>query len=252
MSICWLLTFIGRRFIFLQTWRASLIPIVAIPISLVGTFTVLSAIGYSLNNLSLFGLVLAIGIVVDDAIIVIENVERIMTEEGKPPKEAALKAMEEVSGPVIAVVLVLAAVFVPVGFLGGLSGQMYRQFAITIAVSVGISGLVALTLTPALCAVFLKPREKQPNWFFRKFNAMFDKATGAYLWGVDLLLRRVVLGLILFVGVLAATWFVSQQVPGGLVPQEDQGYIFTTYKLPPAASERSSSINMETMTRMPP
>ncbi|MES1926453.1 multidrug efflux RND transporter permease subunit [Salinisphaera sp. T31B1] len=233
-------------FLFLQNIRATLIPLLAIPVSVIGTFAGMYALGFSINLLTLFGLILAIGIVVDDAIIVIENVERIMEEEGLPPKKAAIKAMEEVSGPVIAVVLVLAAVFVPVGFLGGLSGQMYRQFAITIAVSVGISGLVALTLTPALCAVFLKPREKEPNWFFRKFNAMFDKATGAYLWGVDLLLRRVVFGLLLFVGVLVATWAVSTQVPGGLLPQEDQGYIFATYKLPPAASlQRTEAVRNE-------
>ena len=223
-------------FLFLQNWRATLIPLLAIPVSVIGTFAGMYALGFSINLLTLFGLILAIGIVVDDAIIVIENVERIMTEEGKPPKQAAIQAMEEVSGPVIAVVLVLAAVFVPVGFLGGLSGQMYRQFAITIAVSVAISGLVALTLTPALCALFLKPREKEPNWFFRKFNAMFDKATGAYLWGVDLLLKRAILGIVLFVAVIGATWLVSQRVPGTLVPQEDQGYIFATYNLPPAAS----------------
>jgi len=223
-------------FLFLQNLRATLIPLIAIPVSVIGTFAGMYALGFSINLLTLFGLILAIGIVVDDAIIVIENVERIMEEEGKSPRDATIKAMEEVSGPVIAVVLVLTAVFVPVGFLGGLSGQMYRQFAITIAVSVGISGLVALTLTPALCAVFLKPREKEPNWFFRKFNTMFDKATGAYLWGVDLLLRRFVLGLLLFVGVCVATWFMSTQVPGGLLPQEDQGYIFATYKLPPASS----------------
>ncbi|MES1949926.1 hydrophobe/amphiphile efflux-1 (HAE1) family protein [Salinisphaera sp. S4-8] len=237
-------------FLFLQNVRATLIPLLAIPVSVIGTFAGMYALGFSINLLTLFGLILAIGIVVDDAIIVIENVERIMEEEGKSPKDAAIKAMEEVSGPVIAVVLVLAAVFVPVGFLGGLSGQMYRQFAITIAVSVAFSGLVALTLTPALCAVFLKPRKKTPNWFFRKFNQMFKKATGAYLWGVDLLLRRAILGLVLFVGVLVATWFMSTQVPGGLLPQEDQGYIFTTYTLPPAASlQRTEEVRDEVISK---
>jgi multidrug efflux pump len=237
-------------FLFLQNVRATLIPLLAIPVSVIGTFAGMYALGFSINLLTLFGLILAIGIVVDDAIIVIENVERIMEEEGKSPKDAAIKAMEEVSGPVIAVVLVLAAVFVPVGFLGGLSGQMYRQFAITIAVSVAFSGLVALTLTPALCAVFLKPRKKTPNWFFRKFNRMFNKATGAYLWGVDLLLRRAILGLVLFVGVLVATWFMSTQVPGGLLPQEDQGYIFATYTLPPAASlQRTEEVRDEVIQK---
>src|SRR5699024_7685281 len=144
-------------FLFLQNFRATIIPLLAIPISIIGTFVGLWLLGLSINLLTLFGLILSIGIVVDDAIIVIENVERIMTEEGLPPREATIKAMREVSGPIVAVVLVLAAVFVPVGFLGGMSGQLYRQFAITIAVSVAISGWVALTLTPALCAAFLKP-----------------------------------------------------------------------------------------------
>ncbi len=223
-------------YLFLQNLRATLIPLLAIPISVIGTFAGMYLLGFSINLLTLFGLILAIGIVVDDAIIVIENVERIMTEEGKSPREAAIKAMREVSGPVVAVVLVLAAVFVPVGFLGGLSGQMYSQFAITIAVSVAISGLVALTLTPALCAAFLKPSTKRPAWPFRKFNQGFEKLTGVYMKAVSLLLRRIVLGLVLFgvFGLLA--WMLSTQVPSTLVPQEDQGSIFASITLPPASS----------------
>ena len=145
-------------YLFLQSWRATLIPAVAVPVSLIGTFAGMSALGFSINTLTLFGMVLAIGIVVDDAIVVVENVERHI-EDGLSPKEAAKKAMEEVTGPVIAIVLVLCAVFVPVGFLGGITGQLYKQFAITIAISVTISGFVALTLSPALCALVLKPRQ---------------------------------------------------------------------------------------------
>ncbi|GAB3681295.1 efflux RND transporter permease subunit [Salinisphaera aquimarina] len=233
-------------FLFLQNWRATLIPLLAIPVALIGSFAGMLALGFSINLLTLFGLILAIGIVVDDAIIVIENIERNMTEEGLPPRQAAIKAMEEVTVPVIAVVLVLNAVFIPVGFLGGLSGEMYRQFAITIAVSVTISGFVALTLTPALCALFLKPSKEKRALPFRLFNKGFAKATGAYLWGVNLLLKRVILGLVLFVGVLVAIWLVSARVPSGLLPQEDQGYIFAIYRLPPAASlQRTSDVSHE-------
>jgi multidrug efflux pump len=223
-------------FLFLQNFRATIITLLAIPVALIGSFAGMYALGFSINLLTLFGLILAIGMVVDDAIIVIENIERIMNQEGLPPKQAAIKAMREISSPVIAVVLVLVSVFVPVGFLGGLSGQMYRQFAITIAISVVISGFVALTLTPALCGVFLKPRTKAPIWPFRKFNQLFAKASASYLWGVNFLLRRAVLGIVLFVLVIVATWLVSQRVPSGLLPQEDQGYIFAVYQLPPAAS----------------
>lgn len=223
-------------YIFLQNFWATLIPMLAVPVAVVGTFAGIYLLGFSINLLTLFGLILAIGLVVDDAIIVIENIERIMTEEKAPPRQAAIKAMEEVTGPVIAVVLALNAVFVPVGFLGGLSGQMYSQFAITIAVSVIISGFVALTLTPALCAIFLKPSKEKKNWVFRKFNQGFDKANNAYLWGVNFLLKRAVLGVILFIAVIGATWLVSTRVPGGLIPQEDQGYIFAVYQLPPGAS----------------
>lgn len=166
-------------FVFLQNFWATLIPMLAVPVAVVGAFAGIYLLGFSINLLTLFGLILSIGLVVDDAIIVIENIERIMTEENAPPRQAAVKAMEEVSGPVIAVVLALNAVFIPVGFLGGLSGQMYSQFAITIAVSVAISGFVALTLTPALCALFLKPSSEKKSWPFRKFNEGFQKVADA-------------------------------------------------------------------------
>ncbi|RJS94369.1 efflux RND transporter permease subunit [Salinisphaera sp. Q1T1-3] len=233
-------------YLFLQNFWATIIPMLAVPVAVVGTFAGIYMLGFSINLLTLFGMILAIGLVVDDAIIVIENIERIMTEEKAPPRQAAIKAMEEVTGPVIAVVLALNAVFVPVGFLGGLSGQMYSQFAITIAVSVLISGFVALTLTPALCALFLKPSSDKKNWFFRKFNQGFDKCADAYLWGVNFLLKRAILGLLLFAGVIGATWFFSTQVPSGLIPQEDQGYIFAYYQLPPGASlQRTEKVSQE-------
>ncbi|MCY1283525.1 Efflux pump membrane transporter BepE [compost metagenome] len=223
-------------FIFLQNLRATLIPILAIPVSLIGTFAGMYALGFSINLLTLFGLVLAIGIVVDDAIVVLENVERVMSTEKLGPREAAIKAMEEVTGPIIAIVLVLCAVFIPVGFLGGLAGQMYKQFAITIAVSVVISGIVALTLSPALCALILKPGHKEPLAPFRWFNRMFDKATAGYGAGVQFFLKRAALGLILFAGMIGLMVVLFGRVPGSLVPDEDQGYVINAYFLPPAAS----------------
>ena len=171
-------------FIFLQNWRATLIPVLAIPVSLIGTFAGMYMLGFSINLLTLFGMVLAIGIVVDDAIVVLENVERVMRTEKLSPRDASIKAMEEVTGPIVAIVLVLCAVFIPVGFLGGLAGQMYKQFAITIAVSVVISGIVALTLSPALCALLLKPTHHEPAAPFRWFNRFFDRATDGYTAGV--------------------------------------------------------------------
>ncbi len=223
-------------FLFLQNVRATLIPILAVPVSIVGTFAGMYALGFSINLLTLFGMVLAIGIVVDDAIVVLENVERIMTSEGKGPREAAVQAMQEVSGPVIAIVLVLCAVFLPVSFLGGLAGELYRQFAVTIAVSVVISGIVALTLTPALCALLLKPAHGEPWLPFRVFNRGFDWVTRGYTAGVGFLLRHAALALVLFAIMLGATWLLFQRVPGGLVPNEDQGYVFLVTALPPAAS----------------
>jgi len=235
-------------FLFLQNVRASLIPLLAIPVSLIGTFAGMYLLGFSVNLLTLFGMILAIGIVVDDAIIVIENVERLMTTEKLPPKMAAIKAMEEVAGPVIAIVLVLSAVFIPVGFLGGLSGVMYRQFAITIAVSVIISGIVALTLTPALCALMLKPTHNEPLPPFRWFNRFFDSVTRGYLACVRFMLRRAVLGVLLFVGLIGVTVLLFGRVPGSLVPNEDQGYVVAVTQLAPAAALGRTQEAMEEFT----
>ena len=223
-------------FVFLQNWRASLIPLLAIPVSLIGTFAGMYALGFSINLLTLFGMVLAIGIVVDDAIVVIENVERVMAEEKLSPRDAAIKAMEEVTGPIIAIVLVLCAVFVPVAFLGGLAGEMYRQFAITIAISVVISGIVALTLSPALCALLLKPVHGEPIAPLRWFNRGFARVTRGYSAGVAFFLKRSLLGLALFVLMLLLTVGLFTRVPGSLVPSEDQGFVLASYALPPAAS----------------
>ncbi|WEJ73130.1 efflux RND transporter permease subunit [Pseudomonas sp. PSE14] len=223
-------------YLFLQNVRATLIPVLAIPVSLVGTFAGMYLLGFSINLLTLFGLVLAIGIVVDDAIVVLENVERVMRTEKLGPREAAIKAMEEVTGPIVAIVLVLCAVFIPVGFLGGLAGQMYQQFAITIAVSVVISGIVALTLSPALCALILKPEHKEPAAPFRWFNRMFDKATEGYGAGVQFFLKRASIGLLLVGGMIALLVVLFGRVPGSLVPDEDQGYVLNAYLLPPASS----------------
>ncbi|WP_414475615.1 efflux RND transporter permease subunit [Microvirga sp. M2] len=223
-------------FLFLQNWRATLIPVIAVPISIIGTFAGMYLFGFSINLLTLFGLVLAIGIVVDDAIVVLENVERIMTTEHLPPRQAAIKAMGEVTGPVIAIVLVLCAVFVPVTFMGGLAGEMYKQFAVTIAISVTISGIVALTLTPALCALILKPGHREPALPFRLFNRAFDRLTAGYTAGVRFLVRRVVVGLLISAGVVGATGYLFMTIPGSLVPDEDQGVLFSIAILPPAAS----------------
>jgi multidrug efflux pump len=223
-------------FLFLQSVRAMIIPVLAIPVSIIGTFAGMYVLGFSINLLTLFGLVLAIGIVVDDAIVVLENVERIMSTQGKAPREAAIQAMEEVTGPVIAIVLVLCAVFIPVSFLGGLAGELYRQFAVTIAVSVVISGLVALTLTPSLAALLLKRAHRQPAWPFARFNRFFAWLTQRYTAGVGFLLRRAVLGVTGFVVVLGLAYALFLRVPGSLVPAEDQGYVFMVTILPPAAS----------------
>ncbi|HRX62352.1 MAG TPA: multidrug efflux RND transporter permease subunit [Candidatus Competibacter sp.] len=223
-------------YLFLQNWRATLIPLLAVPVSIVGTFAGMFLLGFSINTLTLFGMILAIGIVVDDAIVVIENVERNMHEFGLDPKEAARRAMDEVTGPVIAIVLVLCAVFVPTAFLSGITGQLYKQFAITIAISVIISGLVALTLSPALAAILLKPAHGQKNIFFRGFEKVFDKMTGGYVAGSAFLVRRVLIALVLFGGLLFVTVGLFKSVPGGFVPDEDQGYLLGVAILPDGAS----------------
>jgi multidrug efflux pump len=223
-------------FLFLQSWRATLIPVVAVPVSLIGTFAGMYLLGFSINLLTLFGLVLAIGIVVDDAIVVLENVERIMRTEHKTPRKAAVLAMEQVTGPVVAIVLTLCAVFVPVSFLGGLAGELYRQFAVTIAVSVVISGIVALTLTPSLAALLLSNTHHEPARPFLTFNRAFGRLTGLYEAAVTFFLRRVYVSLTLVALMLAATAFLFMKVPSSLVPQEDQGYVLMVTSLPPASS----------------
>jgi HAE1 family hydrophobic/amphiphilic exporter-1/multidrug efflux pump len=230
-------------YLFLQNWRATLIPAIAVPVSLIGTFAGMVALDFSINTLTLFGMVLAIGIVVDDAIVVVENVERHMKEEGLSPKQAAIKAMEEVSGPVIAIVLVLASVFVPVAFLPGITGQLYKQFALTIALSVAISGLVALTLSPALCALLLQPHQGARKGVFGVFNRMFETLTRRYGQGLVPLIRRPLLSMTLFGALLLGTYGLFQTIPAGFLPDEDQGYIVLSVQLPDGASnERTDAV----------
>jgi len=223
-------------FIFLQSLRATLIPVLAVPVSIVGTFIGMSALGFSVNMLTLFGMVLAIGIVVDDAIVVIENVERNMHVHKMNPKEAAKRAMDEVAGPVVAIVLVLCAVFIPVAFMGGITGQLYKQFAITIAISVVISGLVALTLSPALAALLLKPQHGEKNAFFRWFERSFERMTEGYSRSVAFMIKRFVLALLLFAGMIALILVMAQRIPSAFLPPEDQGYLLGAVIMPDAAS----------------
>ncbi|MBC8023029.1 MAG: efflux RND transporter permease subunit, partial [Burkholderiales bacterium] len=223
-------------FIFLQNWRATLIPFAAVPVSLLGTFGGLLMLGYSINTLTLFGMVLAIGIVVDDAIVVLENVERIMHEEHVDAREAAIKAMREVTSPIVAIVLVLCAVFIPIAFLGGLTGELYRQFAVTISIAVVLSGIVALTLTPALSVIILKREHKQPGRFFRAFNRFFARTTDRYENGVAWMVRRGAIAATLFIVMVAVTVGLWRATPGSLVPDEDQGFYIAIVLLPDGSS----------------
>ncbi len=229
--------------LFLQTWRAAVIPIVAIPVSLIGTFFFMAMFGFTLNNLSLFGLVLAVGIVVDDAIVVVENVERNI-EAGLAPREAAIRSMDEVGGALIAIALVLCAVFVPSAFITGISGQFYRQFALTIAGATIISLIVSLTLSPALCALLLKPRHREQRslvgaavrGFFSAFNWGFERFAGGYHWLIGRVVRFAVIMLVVYAGVIAYGLNEFRKTPIGFIPQLDRGYLIVVLQLPPGAS----------------
>ncbi|MFV8569930.1 efflux RND transporter permease subunit [Marinobacter sp. SBS5] len=237
-------------FLFLQNISATLIPLMAIPVSLVGTFAGMQALGFSVNLLTLFGLILAIGVVVDNAIIIMENAERLIKEKGMTAYDAAVTTIGQVSGAVVSSTLVLVAVFAPVAFLGGLSGELYRQFAITIAVSVVISGIVALTLTPAMCAMLLGKESKQLT-VFRWFDAGFDKLTAGFSGVVDWLLKHAFVGVLLFAAMLVSVVFLMNKMPSGLVPQEDQGFVLAAYALPPvSAMSRTEAARDELAAKM--
>ncbi len=231
-------------YLFLQGWRATLIPLLAVPVSLVGTFVLFPLFGFSVNTLSLFGLVLAIGLVVDDAIVVVEAVERHI-EDGMTPKDAALKAMEEISGPVVGIALVLSAVFIPTAFIPGITGRLYQQFAVTIAISVLLSAFNALSLSPALAALLLRPKKSSRGLlrrFFDAFNRQFERITNGYVRVCAALIRKSVVAFIMLVGFGAGAWFFSSKVPSSFLPDEDQGYLYINLQLPSAASTERTDL----------
>ena len=239
-------------FLFLQNWRATLIPVLAIPVSLIGTFAFFVPLGFSINTLTLFGMILAIGIVVDDAIVVVEAVQHYIDEEMLSPRDATIKAMGSISGPVIAIALILAAVFVPVGFIPGIVGRLYQQFAITIAISILISAFVALSLTPALCAILLKSHDpaKKKSWldkFFDGFNNWFGKVTNSYGRGVSGWIKRTPYVIVMMVCLFIGLTFLFKSKPTGFLPNEDQGYMFVAYEMPEGTS---ITRNIEVLHRM--
>ena len=239
-------------FLFLQTWRSTLIPVLAIPVSIFGTFCFFIPLGFTINTLTMFGFVLAIGIVVDDAIIVVEAVQHYIDHNKMSPKEATYQAMKDISAPVVAIALILAAVFVPVGFIPGIVGRLYQQFAITIAISVMISAFIALSLTPALCTLLLKPTDanRKPNWLDRQFalfNIWFDKITANYTEGVKKSIKASRLVVILLICICIGAYFMFQGKPSGFIPSEDDGNLYVTFQLPPAASTAQS---VELMTKL--
>ncbi|MBI3901035.1 MAG: efflux RND transporter permease subunit, partial [Chlamydiia bacterium] len=228
--------------LFLQKWRATIIPVMALFVSIIGTFAGMYLLGYSINMLTLFGMVLAVGIVVDDAIVVVENIERNMQERHLSAKEAAICAMKEVTAPIIAIVCSLCAVFIPVAFLGGIAGELYRQFALTIAISVVISGFVALTLSPAMGAIFLKEQEP-PRWG-KIFNRFFEWVTRGYLFITEKVFSLQMVALLFFASLLGAVGYLVVKIPTSLVPQEDQGYLMALAYLPDGASlERTVAVD---------
>ncbi len=231
--------------VFLQDWRATLIPAITIPVSLIGTFAVMSALGFSLNMVTLFGIVLAIGIVVDDAIVVVENAVRHINTYGRSPKEAAIEAMKEVSSPIVAMTLVLMAVFIPVAFVGGITGELYRQFALTIAASAAISGINALTLSPALCAIFLRKPKGRGNVLSRAFNWSFGKTTGAYAAVAGLAVRRSLIAMVLYLGMAAAGSWGYVKLPTGFLPTEDEAIVFLHVQLPDGTSKQRAQETIE-------
>ena len=234
-------------YLFLQSWRATLIPLLAVPVALIGTFAFFPLFGFSINTLSLFGLVLAVGLVIDDAIVVVEAVEHHI-EKGLSPKDAALKAMEEVSGPVIAIAIILSAVFIPTAFIPGITGRLYQPFAVTMAVSVALSAFNALTLTPALCALMLKPKTEQKSnsllqRFFDGFNRIFGRITDGYVGVCNTLIRRSFFGLMILLALALSAGFLGHKIPASFLPDEDQGYIYGALQLPNASSlQRTSEI----------
>ena len=231
-------------YIFLQGWRPTLIPLLAVPVSLIGTFIVFPLLGFSINTLSLFGLVLAIGLVVDDAIVVVEAVEHHI-EEGMTPRDATVLAMQQVSGPVIAIALILAAVFIPTAFIPGITGKLYQQFAVTIAISVIFSAFNALTLSPALCAMILKPRQRYRGpigWFFGRFNRVFNRSRDGYISFSRVLIHKSGLSLLFLALIAVFAVGMGKRLPASFLPEEDQGYAMITMTLPRGASlERTSA-----------
>jgi len=242
-----ILLVVGIIYLFLGNLRATIIPVLAIPVAIIGTFAGFYVAGFSINLLTLFGLTLAIGLVVDDAIVVIENVERTLNEnKDMSVKEATVKAMNEITSPVIAIVLVLSAVFIPASFMGGFSGKLYQQFAITIVMSVTISGMIALTLTPSLCALFLKHEEPRPFWFIAKFNELFEKATSGFASGVQRIIKLSVINILLFFSMIVVAVILMLRLPTGLVPNEDQGTILVIQHMMPATSlQRTKAVTDE-------
>jgi len=233
--------------LFLQNFRATVITTLVIPVALLGTFLGMSIIGFTINQLTLFAMVLAIGIVVDDAIVVIENVERIMSEEGLPPKEATRKAMDQITGAVIAITVVLAAVFIPSALQGGAAGEIYKQFALTIAISMGFSAFLALGFTPALCASFLKPVHGEPNAFFRTFNKYYDKVSGTYVRHIGSAVKHAPRWMMVFALLVVLCGFMFTRLPGSFIPEEDQGYALAIVQLPPGSSKARTNAVFDQM-----